>query len=66
MDQIDDPHQLFDIDFALLPGGVAVAEKCRHLGQRRTRQTSSDLLSVPASGLGGSIQRSGPQYVSGV
>ena len=26
MEQINDPHQLFDIDFALLPGGVAVAE----------------------------------------
>ena len=26
IDQIDDPHQLFDIDFAILPGEVAVAE----------------------------------------
>ncbi len=26
MDQIDDPHQLFDVDFAVLPGGIAVAE----------------------------------------
>jgi L-lactate dehydrogenase complex protein LldG len=26
MDQIDDPHQLADIDFAILPGEIAVAE----------------------------------------
>ena len=26
MDQITDPHQLFDIDFAILPGELAVAE----------------------------------------
>ena len=26
MDQIGDPHQLFDIDFAILPGELAVAE----------------------------------------
>ena len=26
LDQISDPHQLFDIDFAILPGEVAVAE----------------------------------------
>jgi len=26
MDLIDDPHKLFDVDFAILPGGIAVAE----------------------------------------